>query len=275
MWGSTVDNRQALVFYSHPITVKGVFLARKSPKSTMTASRRNKISLAFLVLSHVRRTKVWESWSWANSQSLLKKDKAVLTQTGSIWQSHGDHRWPSGLRFEPQLLAGTFLQTLTKKGPMQKKLWRSTCIVTLRSQVQMEKYTRLRLATIHTATKCREREREKKKLLILFTFSVRPSAAEGILFLPPHKEIWHIHTSSRSKPNTSLNSGPDATFGLPIPAVVFPPPVTVRWFSGPARLHQGTMGTGPCSLPAQIDRQEGEGLEAHKTLCDPPMRLIK
>lgn len=35
------------------------------------------------------------------------------------------------------------------------------------------------------------------------------------------------------------------------------------------------MGTGACLLPAQIDRQEGAGLEAHTTLCDPRMRLIK
>lgn len=40
------------------------------------------------------------------------------------------------------------------------------------------------------------------------------------------------------------------------PAVVFPPPVTGRWFTRPARLHLGTVCTGAYSLPAQTEGGE-------------------
>lgn len=165
MWGSTVDNRQALVFYSHPITVKGVFQARNSPKSTMTASWRNKISLAFPVLSHVRRTKAWENWSQANRQCQLNKDNAVLTQTGSIWQSHGDGRWPSGFT----LLIRSSSQPPSCKHSQENGLMQNKKAVTKHLYTNTYKpnanvkIERLRLALIHTSHKVqRARERGKK-----------------------------------------------------------------------------------------------------------------
>lgn len=168
MRGSTVDNRQALVFYSHPITLKGAFLARNSPKSTMTASRRNKISLSFPVLSHVRRTKVWENWSRAYSQSQLNKDNAVLTRTGSIWQSHGDRRWPSGFlllicsRWQP-----LYCKHLQENGPEKKekkKQWLSTCTPSLRKKNRPERRnTWGKHWQRYTVTKCGKRERERER----------------------------------------------------------------------------------------------------------------
>lgn len=159
MWGSTVDNRRALVFYSHPITVKGAFLDRNSPKSTMAASRRNKISLAFPVLSHVRRTKAWENWSRANSQSQLSKDNAVLMQTDSIWQSHGDRRRFCLLicsRWQPPLC-----KHLQENEP-EKKLWLCTCITTLRNNERKRRNTQgshWQRHSTHEVLRARERKK--------------------------------------------------------------------------------------------------------------------
>ncbi len=78
----TGDNRQAQVFHSHPITVKGIFLARNSPRSTMRVSQRNKISPAFRALSRVARTKekksdpVYSTPARAISRRWLNKDSS-------------------------------------------------------------------------------------------------------------------------------------------------------------------------------------------------------
>lgn len=160
MQDSTVDNRRAQVFYSHPITVKGIFLARNSPKSTMRVSRRNKISLAFPVLSHVPHTKAEKSDpghstpARAISQGRLNKDREGLIQTDNICCSR---RTVIGLEvssFDQQLLATTVLQALTRNGLSQtpcKKALRKYAH-TERNQVQTYKHARKRLAPIHTAT---------------------------------------------------------------------------------------------------------------------------
>lgn len=82
MQDSTVDNRQAQVFLSHPITVKGIFPAKNSQRSTIRVSQRNKISLPFRVLSQVPHTKekksdlVYLTLARAISWSQLNKDSS-------------------------------------------------------------------------------------------------------------------------------------------------------------------------------------------------------
>lgn len=70
------------MFHSHPITVRGIFLARDPPRSTMRVPQRNKIFLAVYVLSHVQHTKekksdpVHPTPAKAISRSWLSKDSS-------------------------------------------------------------------------------------------------------------------------------------------------------------------------------------------------------
>lgn len=120
MQGSAVDNRQTQVFHSHPITMKGLFLAKNPQRSTITVSQRNKISLAFPGLSHVPHTKekksdlVYLTPARAISRSQLNKDS-------SNWGANRDGKhlllalgpcWPWGFCLWSAALATTFLQEL-------------------------------------------------------------------------------------------------------------------------------------------------------------------
>lgn len=114
----TVDNKQTQVLHSHPITMKGIFLARNSQRSTMRVSQRNTISLPFHLLSHVLHTKEKKSdtvyptparaisWGWLNKDSTNcdtnKDGKHLLLALGPCWP-RGFSLWSAVLTFLQEL----------------------------------------------------------------------------------------------------------------------------------------------------------------------------
>lgn len=132
----TGDNRRAQVFHSHPITVKGIFLARNSLRSTMRVSQRNKISLALRVPSHVPHTTekksdpVYSTPARAISQSWLNKDSSnwganrdgehLLPEPGPCWPS-GFCLWSAALAKPPSYKSSDETASQTPPGEVWKQ----------------------------------------------------------------------------------------------------------------------------------------------------------
>lgn len=233
----TGDNRRAQVFHSHPITVKGIFLARNSLRSTMRVSQRNKISLALRVPSHVPHTTekksdpVYSTPARAISQSWLNKDssnwganrdgKHLLPEPGPCWPS-GFCLWSAALAKPPSYKSSDETASQTPPGEYESS---TPTLVEAQTHKQTSRPTNIYAPEQTDAAQILELNNNlaKKSFADNSVWAERKNRELAWLSFPLlHEEIWHIHISSGSEPNTSLNSEPDATFGLPIPLLYFP-----------------------------------------------------
>lgn len=265
----TGDNRRAQVFHSHPITVKGIFLARNSLRSTMRVSQRNKISLALRVPSHVPHTTekksdpVYSTPARAISQSWLNKDssnwganrdgKHLLPEPGPCWPS-GFCLWSAALAKPPSYKSSDETASQTPPGEYESS---TPTLVEAQTHKQTSRPTNIYAPEQTDAAQILELSNnlakkssadnsvwaEKKKQRTCLTFF--PSPAWRNMTYPhfQRKRAKHL-TQQRARRHLWTAN----------PAVVFPPPVTGRWFTRPARLHLGTVCTGAYSLPAQTER---------------------
>lgn len=258
----------------------------------MRVSHRNKISLAFHVLSHVLHTKgkksdpVYSTPARAISRCWLNKDS-------SNWGANGDRKhlllalgpsWPWGVCLWSAALATTFLQELgwNSLSNTHKVCGRSTPTPKQGKCKHTNKQVGLSSATAYTQTSRQMLHRCVNQNIILKTFTIESSVSLVFgkrktktfptTFSLLREKIWHIHISSGNKPNTSLNSGPDATFGLPIPLLYFPHLWREDDSLGLPDCIEGlcVLGRTHCQ-----HRQRGEKTPPSVLHCDLRMQLIK
>lgn len=297
----TEDNRRAQVFHSHPITVKGISPARNSPTSTIRVSQRNKISLAFHVLSHAPHTKEKKS-DPAHSTPARAISRSWLNKDSSNWGANRDGKhlllalgpcWPRGFCLWSAALATTFLQELrwnslsnthTRRGVGESAHththtpWKKCKCKHTNKLAGLRAYMHQSRLKLHIFSKLKDNSKKntlKSLVTLVQSFCVEKNKNLPVYFLSPaSKNMTYPHFQQEQAKHLTQQWARRHLWTAS-PAVVFPPPVTGRWFTRPARLHLGTVCTGAYSLPAQTEEGGKKNPPPSMLHRDLQMQLIK